>query len=143
LVAGDCVRLEPGLGGGPMSNSLSGSGLILPSSELLKIGGICRPADPGCSFPDFCTSIIKLSVSFDVGTTDANMPDLRFIAFWIGLSRTLPLATLLGVATFLLIFFDWPMAASGRDMPSPEMSISTVGSIGEVAFELGAVLGLV
>ena len=69
---------------------------------------------------------------------------MRFCGFVAGLCRSLEVvAILLGVATFLLGFLSFEVADSGRVMLSPSISTSTLGSTGDGAFELGAVLGFV
>ena len=127
-----------------MTDSLNGSGLMLPSSELVNADGICKPAEPGCSPVDRCASGIWLSKSWRVTTDERSVPDFRFCGFCIGLCLALAAAaTLLGVATFLFDFFDCEVTGSGSVMPSLIISTSMLGSTGDVAFELGAVLGLV
>lgn len=88
-----------------MSASLSGSGLILPLSEL-SLRGICKPADGGCVLDERGGAV---SVSFGGASEDNIVPDLRLIAFWMGLSFTLASGpALLGVAVFFLLdFFDF------------------------------------
>ena len=124
-----------------MSASLSGSGLILPFSEL-SFRGICSPADGGCALEDRGGSVL---FSRGGASEDNIVPDFRLIAFWIGLCFTLASGpALLGVAAFLLLdFLDLPVAGSVKDISSPPMSTSALGSSGDVAFELGAVLGFV
>lgn len=115
---------------------------MLPSCEL-SVRGICRPADRGCALPDRGTS---RSASRGGTKEESIVPDFRFIAFWIGLCFTLPNGpALLGVATFRrLDFLALAFAASLSDISIPSMSLpGACGSKGDVAFELGAVLGLV
>lgn len=66
--------------------------------------------------------------------------DLRFCAFTIGDCRVarVVIPAERGVCAFRRVF----RAGSGNDTPS-SMSTSTFGSIGDVALEFGAVLGLV
>jgi len=49
--AGDCV-VELGFGGGPMSDSVNGSGETLSVPELSIAAGILNPPEPGAIFPD-------------------------------------------------------------------------------------------
>ena len=65
--------------------------------------------------------------------------DFRFWAFWMGLCFTRFTAALLGGGAF---FFGFLLAGSGKAMSS-SISTSAFGSTGEVAAELGAVLGFV
>lgn len=72
------------------------------------------------------------------------MPDLRLIAFCIGLCLTLARGPeLRGVGTFLRVDFLVRDSAVSLSDSSASISTSALGSRGEVAFELGAVLGFV
>lgn len=65
LSAGDCV-VEPGLGGGPITDSVSGSGETLSVPELSIAAGILNPAEPGAILPERWPSRIIDSASFGV-----------------------------------------------------------------------------
>jgi len=82
----------------------------------------------------FCNSVMIVSTSL-TGTIDDSIElDLRLFAFVIGLWRTRADGpALLGAAAF---FLDFLATGSGK-------AVSRFMSIGEVAFELGAVLGFV
>jgi hypothetical protein len=63
---------------------------MLPFSEL-SMGGICKPVAVGCALFNFCES--------DKPPTEDSMdPDLRFMAFCMGLSFTLANGPVLLVA---------------------------------------------
>lgn len=116
---------------------------MLPFSELSCLG-ICRPAEGGCALDDRGGT-----ESFSLGGTseESMVPDFRLTAFWIGLSFTRANGpALLGVAAvFRLDFFAFlafELDSVGAKS-SPPISTSAFGSKGEVAFELGAVLGFV
>lgn len=69
------------------------------------------------------------------------VPDLRLFAFCIGLCLTLARGPeLRGVGTFLRVDILVRDSAVSLIVLSPSISTSAVGSKGEVAFGLGAVL---
>lgn len=79
LIAGDCV-VEPGFGGGPMTDSVNGSGETLSVPELSIAGGILSPAEPGAILPERWPSRIMVSASLGVVMFES-VTDFRFCAF--------------------------------------------------------------